>query len=534
MSAGVSQQFAEDSILDQLLTEDGSKSVVSFVDGQNFIKPYIEKWLVIDNDIQLEVIVNKLAVKLAMFNTTTEIPKDGAIGSLLKLTKTLTVNDKLLVLYTRVDKVGYLSIRVPKLDSNNETSNKTLASLLQLAGVMHSVRAENIRLLVDEKLDASPLALSGSMIKLLSKLLSSAQNPYGGFDGPDVVWGERSTFKSTPPGLLAAMRLLQQKDVLIRKITYKKGSKLRPLTAHELQEQFNTIFLLKKTENESFAVKLTKAILASATKPSNKGFPGGFVHSNRVKNGVKNDSSLLTILGWTPKVLSQTRLLDCLFNTVDDSYGQVEGKTKIIGRSLQNISKKGRNFSFQEFRTACVLTCPRLDFSSESSYEDQLKVDPLDNKIEENVIKRFEDNTIQKIVDLNQQTYALKINLNNPKSKVTLAGYENVRNRLLASTANVPIKDAKGTSYETFSKLPEKAQTFLRKRFRYPVKKRSREEQTEVQTEQSVQMEVDTSVPSPAEVRPLKRSRTMTKRQAAESRARVITRSFSMNTNRAE
>jgi len=385
----------------------------------------------------------------------------------------------------------------------------------------------------DETLDKKPLEISGYLQKMCSKLLNSAKNPYGSFDGPLVTFGPRSTFTCTPPGLLAAARMLQQKDVLIRKITYGRDSKIKPLTAHELLEQFFTIFNLKGSKGlDSYAVKLIRGILHSSIKLVNKGFPGGFVHSNRVNNKVKGDASLLTVLGWTPLVPSSQRILDVLFNTVDDSYGLVDGKNKVIARSLQNISKRGRDFSHQEFRTAVFLTVPKLDFSSDVSLEKQLDVNPLDSKMSPNVARAYSDQKVSVVVNNLQQAYAFKVSLEKPKTKTTLTLYENKRNKLLNSTANLSILDARGKKYQTFSELPEKCQHFLRKKYRYPNKKRAlSSDGTEevavvapftgsggVPLEATFlhDIEMVQSVPDP--VAPLPKKQKMTKKQASDSR----------------
>jgi len=374
-------------------------------------------------------------------------------------------------------------------------------------------------------MDKTPFEMSGSLIKFTEKIIASARNPFGHFDGPDVVFGAQSRFKSTVPGLLAGVRLLNSKDTLIRKISFGKDSKLASLTAFQLQEQFNTILGIKGRAQTSMPVRLLKGIFASCCKISNKGFPGGFIHSLRARNGVKSDYSVLTLMGWIPKIVSQTKLSDVLFNTVDVSYATVDGKTTVVGRSMQNISLKGRNMSFQEFRTAVALTAPRIDFDSEVPFDTQIKKEPLDyTSVKElKTVSLFADPKLQLCVNLSQQTYALKVSIPNKGSKTTITHYENSRNRFLASTANITIRDSKGKSYDSFSSLPQKAQDYMRKKYRYPVK-RSAEEPP---TEEGDAMITDAPQGETQSAKVAKKAK-FNKRQAAEKRAAVgnrVTRS---------
>jgi hypothetical protein len=345
--------------------------------------------------------------------------------------------------------------------------------------------------------------MSASLIKFVEKLLSSAKNPYGHFDGPDVTFAPESTFKCTPPSLLAAMRFLSAKYELLRKISFSKDSKSKAITSFKLQEQFNTIAGVKGSVIKSFAVKLFKAILSSSTKLSNRGFPGGYIHSMRARNGVKTDSAVLTLLGWTPKIPSQARLLEVIFNPVDDSFGVVDGRQKVISRSMANLTKAGRNTSYQEFRTAVAFSVPKLSVSSSEPLDDQLKREPLavwDKKVISNFVEP------KRLVSTNllQQSYALKVSVTNPKSKTGLVHYEIARNRFLHSTSDLNLVDADGNVYKTFSELPKVFQEYLRKKYRYPTKSGSERRPDDVQESQ---MAVDSQGDSSAQPPPVKKKR---------------------------
>jgi hypothetical protein len=175
MSTGQRQQTVEDALLDQLIAKDGSDTVTTVADAKLFISPCLEKWGEFDDEVVRDNFSNRLAIKLVLYNSTKAIPNESKLGKLLQLTKGLKVTESLLVLYTNEDGKGKLSLRIPCLDMDNETSVKTLAALIELACVMHSVQANHCYLLEDDKLDKSPLEISGSLAKNLSKLVNSAK-----------------------------------------------------------------------------------------------------------------------------------------------------------------------------------------------------------------------------------------------------------------------------------------------------------------------------------------------------------------------
>jgi hypothetical protein len=103
------------------------------------------------------------------------------------------------------------------------------------------------------------------------------------------------------------------------------------------------------------------------------------------------------------------------------------------------------------------------------------------------------------------------MSIKDPKSKTSEKHYEIARNRMLALSANLPLIDAKGVSYESFSKVPEKLQKYLRDKFRYS-KKREADGQPE---ETGDAMLVEGENP-PTTSQPLKKKR-MTKGEVKEA-----------------
>jgi hypothetical protein len=238
----------------------------------------------------------------------------------------------------------------------------------------------------------------------------------------------------------------------------------------------------------------------------NKNFPGGWIYSSRNSNGVKSDFALLNILGWTEKVPSQHKMLETVFNTVDP----VEGKPKEF--KLINLTADKRNLTHQEFRTAVALCLPRVDVSLPKKFDDDLKLDPLSVK-SLTIVNNFVKDKRDTLVDQLNECYGLRVSLKNPKSKTKEIHYKISRDRMLGLTANMPLIDAKGSKFETFTKLPESTQKYFREKFRYPSKRQGETE--DVQMNEGLP-----NIPGPidgqGEASPPKKKR-MTKGQAQES-----------------
>jgi len=349
------------------------------------------------------------------------------------------------------------------------------------------VKPDDVYFYVDTELEKK-ISMSSSFWKLVDNIKSSARSTTGDFNGPNVMF-TGSRYTSSPVGLLASMRLLQTKDLLLRKRVEKDNV---ALTFFMLQQKFNGSLGIKSEDSKSYAVLLLKGILASCVKPHNAGFPGGWVHKNREINKVKADAGLIQLMGWTEKIVSPYKLQEVLFNPVDNSHAIVNGKSTIIGRSMKNLTKEGRSMSFQEFRTAVYLTVPRLLFESVDNLEKQSKIEPLDHS-DPRVIDNFARNETISIVENLNQSFAFKVNLKNPKSKTNLAHYENARGRLLASTANKKIVDGNGNTYTSFDTLPTNVKTFLRRKYRYPEKRAPESSAEKVQSEENMEIVLDTS-----------------------------------------
>jgi len=507
----------EDVMLDLLLADEGVEIITSLQDCKKFVTTKLKEWIVTDNETVTNALSDKLSIKISAYKTSKTIPEGTELSKLIKSVKKLNVEKEMLVLYTNIEGTPELSVAIPDIASTDIESLKALTSLLELACLVHGVKIENLKVNKNPKIEKK-IAMSSSFWKTVDALKASAKSMSGDFKGPRVVF-QGSKYTAYPPNVLASMRILQNKDHLIRKHVFRPGSGRSVVTFHDLQQKFNETLGIKSEDSALYAVRLLKGMLASCVKAYNKGFPGGWIYSNRLINKVKTDSGILSLLGWQEKIPSQHKLLDVIFNPIDRTYSEKDanGQKEVIMRKMVNISQKGRNTSFQEFRTAVFLSAEKIDLENSDEFEKALKTEPLEFK-DPSVADRYTTVRSSTMVDALNKAYAFKIDFVKPKSKTLIEHYDNARGQLLSLSANQKIIDRKGKEYSTFSELPKNAQEFFRKKYRYPVKqnKRSAESQS-VHTEQveviaSTSMEVDAPAP------PQKRRKAMSKGQAAEAR----------------
>jgi hypothetical protein len=189
-------------------------------------------------------------------------------------------------------------------------------------------------------------------------------------------------------------------------------------------------------------------------------------------------------MGWTSRVPSQNRIEDIIFNRVVGEFPTKDSKGSL---KIQNIKKDKLESSLPEFRTLILLSLRKMDTSKPTSFEKALSTAPMEWK-NSKVVDRFAEPKIIPRVDLVQQSYAFKSSLMDPKSKTTLVHYSNARNRLIASTANEPLIDSEGKTFESPFELPEPVLEQFRKRFSYPAKKRKAEDSPMQDVSSSVQV----------------------------------------------
>jgi hypothetical protein len=459
--------FKEDILLDCLIANDDSSSCESIADAKLFVKSALDSWVYVDDATVASGGIQRIAVRLYLYNVTGDAEEGSQLKKLITSTKELSISKIPLINLHHMENESYLDFTIPKYDKDDEGSNKVIAQLVSFACKLHSVKMDHCSFYEEESLGVGKVTIPSGLSKLVDALKASASLSTGVYSGEEYRF--KSGYKGTLPCMLASMRLLTIKQEFLRKRKFPKDSGKTSVTFHELQQSFNTFAGFKSDENNSFALKMTKAILQSCLKPFNKGFPGGWVFSNRTVNNVKSDFALVNLLGWTEICPSNHKMLEVLFNTVDeDASITADGKRIVSKRTAVNITTDKRNFTHQEFRTAVALTLPRLSpVHKKLDLDGQMKADSLSvDKL--SIIKNFKGVKEISLVDTLNESYNFKVSLRNPKSKTKEVHYKASRDRLLSASANLQLHDANGVEYDKFSSVPKNLQDFLRKKIQIP------------------------------------------------------------------
>jgi hypothetical protein len=496
----------EDILLDALLREVGETKISSLQESEGFVSTTLSKWVEVSASAVATDVFGRLSRKVFLCQTSTNVTKDSKLGKLLKIAdKSLNIKNPLIT-QSYNGNVSSLHIVVLDFDEDDESSLRVVSNIVLFACALHGTRPENVSLIKDGSYGKGKITMSSSLIKTVDALTSSAFHPHGLFVGD--TYNFQSGFKSTAVGILTAMRLLNAKSEFIRRKNFPRESGKVPISFNVLQETFNTLTGLRSDQSMPFSISMIKAILASCIKQHNKGYPGGWIHATRTQNSVKSDFALTNLLGWVEKVPSEHKLLEVLFNTVDlpDDSNDIKKPTVI------NITKDKRNFTHREFRTAVALSLPRVVRSNPEQALKDLSLDPFSVKSLA-ICNTFCLDKRDRLVDQLNEAYAFRISLKNPKSKTKEIHYKNSRDRLLALSANIPLRLLNGKVVETFSALPKELQKTFRDKFRYPLKKRDREAASD--EEPDADMTDVAQVATTDNPPPLKRQKKITRGQAS-------------------
>jgi hypothetical protein len=271
-----------------------------------------------------------------------------------------------------------LVVVVPHYELTDETTAKSCAAVFNFCLSIHGLGKDNLLIVPDKERGEGKLALSKTLLNFLNSMTSSATVPLGYYAGEDIKFP--TGYVGNLPCILASMRLLNSKRDYLRKRT-RLPSGVSPVAFYNLQEMFNSVSGLKSEEQKGWPLEVTKAALNSCIAMNNTGFPGGWTYQNRSKNSVKSDMALVQLLGWIPKAPSKEKLLEVIFNTVDEDAAVGEdGKRRVTKRSIVNISKDKRPMSLPEFRTGVSLLLPYVNPLSDKPVKEQIHVDTLSIK----------------------------------------------------------------------------------------------------------------------------------------------------------
>jgi hypothetical protein len=235
---------------------------------------------------------------------------------------------------------------------------------------------------------------------------------------------------------------------------------------------------IKGISDSTWAKRIFLAALSELVKVNFTGFPGQWIHSAKVKNGVKTTDGLLAKLGYVPIGISHHKLIDVLSHTVGRRDGRPSGDDQTkeeAGRfgpilpeessgEIRALNTKGdppEEMGFQEYRTAVVLTLPYL-----SSRDPDLKgklCDPL--KIESSRIL-LALNQHKETVDAMNLAFAVKSAVSSKENKTARpVHFKNARGHLARLSANKDFSDRDGITYHTYKEIPDRLRKFLEERF---------------------------------------------------------------------
>jgi len=486
-------------------------------DAKLFVNSALKEQIEINEEVIITSTISRLAVKLLLFNNRKDVNTPQLKDLLVKAKKIQLGGTPMVQLYTTQGKKN-LVIRGPVLDMNDNVTVHNFALLLNLAMLTHGLAKESIAFTADEQLGKDvKLVFPKSLTNLLNGLISSAQTPLGFFAGEDHKF--QTGYKANLPGILASMRLLNWKREYLR-VRPRLPQGVSPVAFYDLQETFNTLSGLKNEESKGWQVECLKAIFASCIKHTNTGFPGGWIHQNRVKNNAKSDFALIQCLGWTEKICNKSKLLEVLFTTVDEESKVENNKRIVTKRTIVNVTRDKRPFGLPEFRTGVAMLLPRVCTSSDISIKEQIKVDSLSVMTLPTLTSSMDKHMVEAI-DILNDAYTLRVSVSNPKSKTKPVHYQAKRGQLLTASARLQYVDAEGHSYKGLFDLPDKILKQFCQIFPYTLKVRREVEES---TNQLSNMEVDSNVPAGQSsagqvINPPKRVR-ISKGQATEIRRR--------------
>jgi hypothetical protein len=513
LPASIRNSFFEDILLDHCISCKDSETVASLDDGKRFVTTAISGQVIMDEDIAIMSTVSRLAIKLVYYNSSKKVPDDTRVAALLRETKKLKIQGAPLIqLVHPSEGKKTLVVTVPMYEFTDETTAKSCAAVFNFCLSIHGLGKDNLLVVTDKDLGEGKLALSKTLLNFMNSMTSSATIPLGYFAGEDVKFP--TGYVGNLPCMLASMRLLNSKRDYLRKRT-RLPTGVSPVAFYNLQEMFNSVSGLKSEEQKGWPLEITKAALNSCIALNNTGFPGGWVYQNRSKNHVKTDMALVQLLGWIPKSPSKEKLLEVLFNTVDEesTVGE-DGKRRVTKRTIVNISKDKRPMSLPEFRTGVSLLLPYINPASSETVREQIHVDTLSVKSRQ-TLDSFMDNAMVEAVNILNDAYALRVSCKNPKSKTTPVHYQSARQRLLGESSKLPFVDMTGAKYESLFKIPEKTlKEFLQV---FPYKVKPRKDLVETSTAQALDDPmVGSSTEAPTDSAPAKRQK-MTKGQSKET-----------------
>jgi hypothetical protein len=465
----VQSAFLEDCLVDLLVASLGEdlSQLASREDAVGFVTRKMKSLVTGLDALVASGATDRIVTKLLLFSTSKSIPTDRLLS---KLVKQAQMSDKykvpLVTLYHK-DKQPHLVFRLPEISAKDNNSLKHLEGILTLMHYCTGVKVEHMSYHQDKELGTS-LLFEGVHNKLIDELTSSASLPSGAYPGEVVTIGN---YKCNFPTMLASIYFLNKKQQFLRKLKKVKKTEIKSISSFELKDLFNKRAGLTD-KSKSYPTQLFKSCLSVICSVNNRIFPGGWISSNRLINGVKGDNGLLFKMGYKELVPYDHKLQAVI--TTDVSLNP---KGHRILRNKSDISEYPE-FSFLEFRSGVCLTSPRISQSSLQSKDAQRKLEPMSIR-NDLVLTAFNDPRYHGTIDSLDKAHAMLLSCSNTASKTKAIHYEIARNEFLHKSARCPIKNGFGNELTKISDLDSPTLDYLRKLYRFKSKsKRDLEEAT--------------------------------------------------------
>jgi len=314
----------------------------------------------------------------------------------------------------------------------------------------------------------------GNAIVLPAKLERMMDNTIAAISLPPQESGDRAEFKTGLKAnlveLLAATKVLRKYQGTVQKVPTPKGKKSLTTSLDDLRASFNGRAGLNEHGLPAFSAIFVKSVLNELTKPNNSRFPGKWMNSLKVTNGVKSYSGILYKLGFEGSVANPQKTIAVVRTTIAEKVSQDKGKTKKQEASrkgdsqkkfellVQTKDKAPEGINHREFRLGAFLLLPLLDPTSKQGPKDQLSRDPI--TIREKTITSFYKRN-RDVVDAMNLAYATMKAIGKKDSKASPLGYRSARGYAISLTANREWMDANGTKYPKLSDVPEHCRNFL-------------------------------------------------------------------------
>jgi hypothetical protein len=361
-----------------------------------------------------------------------------------------------------------LVVRVPDYDEENLGQLDNLGKYLRWGATVLGMKDPEVRTLKDPAL--------GKSIPLPSRIERMMDNTIAALSLPPSESGEKAEFKTGFKAnlveLLAAVQLMRRYTGVVQKGTAPKGHKSVQISLEDLRNSINSRSGLKEHGIIPFTAIYVKAIFNELTKPNSKRFPGKWLHSLKVTNGVKNNIGVIYKLGYEAKVANAQKVLNVLktgVRTKDSAKkkgpnGKVTEPKRLSNETqeLFTLDEKSNpdGISHRDFRLGALLLLPLIDPKDAKSPKDQISKDPLTVR-DKKVLNFYSKN--REIVDALNLAYATKAAVGKKNSKATVLGYKSAKYHAVRLSANCEWMDASGKTYTRLTEVPEHIRTFLLK-----------------------------------------------------------------------